>query len=86
VPAPDDELWDQVSDLLARRPGWTLEQSTTPGGLPSWCSGGGGEVELSVTVSGGSARVYVTRSDRELAVGNADGLRLWLDDNEARFG
>jgi hypothetical protein len=85
VPSPDDELWGQVSDLLAPRPGWTLEQSTTPGGLPSWCSGGGGEVELSVTVSAGSARVYITRSDREVAVGNIDGLGLWLDENEARF-
>jgi hypothetical protein len=85
VSSPDDELWGQVGNLMASRPGWTLEQSTTPGGLPSWCSGGGGEVELSVTVSAGSARVYLTRSDRELAVGNIDGLRLWLDENEARF-
>jgi hypothetical protein len=86
VPSLDDELWGQVSELLAPRPGWTLEQSTTPGGLPSWCSGGGGEVEMSVTVSDGAARVYLTRSDQEVAVGNAEGLRLWLADNEARFG
>ncbi len=82
----DDDLWDQVSALLGSRPGWTLEQSTSPGGAPSWCSGGGGEVELSVTVSHGAALVYLTRTDQEISAGDAEGLSDWLDRNEARFG
>jgi hypothetical protein len=85
VTSPDDELWSQLGQLFAARPGWGLEQSTTPGGAPSWCFGPGGEVELSVTVEHGTVLVYLTGSDRELPVGGVDGLRAWLDANEARY-
>ncbi|MGP0030403.1 MAG: hypothetical protein ACLPVF_07845 [Acidimicrobiales bacterium] len=81
----DEELWDQVSRLVESRPGWSYEPSTTPGGPPSWCFLSGGEVEFSVSVSGGAPMVYVPMDDREIPLPDLDALTAWIDRNEGRF-
>jgi hypothetical protein len=72
-------LWKQVDQLLQRRPGWKFQAIATPGAPPLWCFESGGRSELSVTVDGGSIRIYEAGSDHEVKVGNTDELVAWLN-------
>ena len=55
----DDELWKQVGAVLGKRPGWSLQASSSPGAPPAWCLVDEGEIDLSVNVDGGAVSVYV---------------------------
>ncbi len=81
----DDELFDRVGDVLASRPGWIYEPSTTPGGPPSWCLDAHGEIRLSVSVDRGAITVYLPDQDLDIPVDDLDALTNWLDTNETRF-
>jgi hypothetical protein len=72
---------NEVLDLLGGRPGWRLEPSTTPGTMPMWCFVFNGKIEFSLTADGGSIRLYVMDTDREIVFKDADGLMAWLRTN-----
>src|ERR1700744_3500306 len=72
-----------LRDLLIGRPGWRLEQRSTPGADPLWCFVAGGKIEFSVAVDDGGAavRLYSMETDRELVFDSADALVAWLRAN-----
>jgi hypothetical protein len=72
---------NEIHELLGGRPGWRLEPRSTPGATPLWCFVFNGRIEFSVTVDGGSIRLYVMETDRELTFDDADGLMAWLRSN-----
>ncbi|HEX4082319.1 MAG TPA: hypothetical protein VHX40_05085 [Acidimicrobiales bacterium] len=74
----DGDLWQQVTQLLRRRPGWRLEAVATPGALPVWCFGPPGDTDLSVTADGASITVHVMASDDDVELGTVDDLVDWL--------
>lgn len=79
----DDELWKQVGETLEKRPGWSLQASSSPGAPPSWCLVDEGEIDLSVSVDGAAVCVYVMSADREVRLDDSGALTAWLDANEA---
>ena len=83
--AGDDRVWNEVCHLLEPRHGWSLEPSTSPGGPPSWCFASEGEVEFSITVSGGALSLYVSERDEDVSLPDLASLTSWLSLNEARF-
>lgn len=74
---------NEILELLGGRPGWRLEPRSTPGASPLWAFVFNGKIEYSVTVDGGSIRLYVMDTDQEIAFDNADGLMSWLRSNRA---
>jgi hypothetical protein len=50
----------------------------TPGVPPAWCFEPGGKIDLSVTVDGGSLRVYVLDVDQDITLGGTSELAAWL--------
>ena len=40
-----------------------------------------GKIEYSVTIDGGTIRLYVMETDQEIIFDNADGLMSWLRSN-----
>ena len=83
--SPDDELFGQVGDVLASRPGWSFEPSPTPGGPSTWCFYPHGEIALSVNVDHGAISIYLPIQDQEIVVDGLVALAAWLDGNEAQF-
>lgn len=79
----DGELWEQVGGLLAARPGWSLQASSSPGAPPTWCLVDEGEIDLSVAVDRGAICLYVMSQDRDVRLADAAELIAWLDANEA---
>ncbi len=78
IPSTND-----LRDLLVGRPGWRLEQRSTPGATPLWCFVFNGRIEFSLTVDQGSVRLYVMDTDQDLAFEDMDGLMAWLRANRA---
>jgi hypothetical protein len=78
VGADDGDLWQQVTRLLRRRPGWRLEAVASPGALPVWCFGPPSDADLSVTADGASVTVQVTASGEDIDLGTVDELAAWL--------
>jgi hypothetical protein len=74
---------NELVDLLVGRPGWRLEPRSTPGATPLWCFVFRGKIEFSVTVEGGSIRLYLMDTDQEIVFSDADGLTAWLRTNRA---
>ena len=74
----DGDLWQQVTHLLRRRPGWRLEAVASPGALPVWCFGPPSDADLSVTADGASVTVHVMASDEDVELSTADDLANWL--------
>jgi hypothetical protein len=72
---------NEILDLLGGRPGWRLEPRSTPGSTPLWAFVYNGKIEYSVTVDGGTIRLYVMETDQEIIFDNADGLMSWLRSN-----
>jgi hypothetical protein len=73
-------LTNEILDLLGGRPGWRLEPRSTPGSTPLWFVYNG-KIEYSVTIDGGTIRLYVMETDQEIIFDNADGLMSWLRSN-----
>ncbi len=73
----------EVVELLRGRPGWRLEQRTTPGASPVWCYVVGGEIEFSVAVENGVIRLYVMDTDEEVVLAGTDELTAWLRTHKA---
>jgi len=74
----DGDLWQHVTHLLRRRPGWRLEAVASPGALPVWCFGPTSDADLSVTADGASVTVHVVASDEDVELGTVDDLVNWL--------
>jgi len=74
---------NEILELLGGRPGWRLEPRSTPGTSPLWCFVFNGKIEFSVSAEGGSIRLYVMDTDREIAFDDADALMAWLRTNRA---
>ena len=74
-------MTNEILDLLGGRPGWRLEPRSTPGSTPLWAFVYNGKIEYSVTVDGGTIRLYVMETDQEIIFDNADGLMSWLRSN-----
>jgi hypothetical protein len=74
----DGDLWQAVTRLLRRRPGWRLEAVASPGALPVWCFGPPGDPDLSVTADGASVTVHVVATDDDVELGTVDDLVNWL--------
>jgi hypothetical protein len=74
-------LTNEILDLLGGRPGWRLEPRSTPGSTPLWAFVYNGKIEYSVTIDGGTIRLYVMETDQEIIFDNADGLMSWLRSN-----
>lgn len=74
-----------VDGILRRRPHWSLQPSSSPGMPAQWCLLSGSEIELSVTVDGRGAVVYVMDRDTEVYFDDAANLAAWLDANEGLF-
>ena len=56
---------------------------STPGAPPVWCFASGSELDLSVTVEGGSIRVYVVETDQNVKLGKVSDLVDWLNVHKA---
>ena len=82
----DDLLFDRVGEALTTRGGWHFEPSTSPGGSPSWCLDPGGVVVVAVSVVEGRVVAYIPARDREVAFTDAEGLLVWLDEQEGVAG
>jgi hypothetical protein len=76
--ADDGDLWQQVTRLLRRRPGWRLEAVASPGALPVWCFGPPSDPDLSVTADGASVTVHVMAPDEDIELSAVDDLASWL--------
>ncbi len=74
----DAKLWKQIDRLLRRRPRWRFQAVASPGAPPVWCFGPEHEPELSVTVTGGSIRVYVPAAGNDFSLNDAHELESWL--------
>jgi hypothetical protein len=72
-----------LADLFSNRPGWRLEPSSSPGGVPVWCFVAGGKVELSVTASVDSIHLYEMPTDRDITFGDTQELQEWLRTHRA---
>jgi hypothetical protein len=83
VASRNDELWEQVSAVLAERPGWTVQDSPTPGVDPLWAFSPHIKVDYSVCIEGGLLHVYEEKTDREVQFGTVEELTAWLDANPA---
>jgi len=81
----DEALFEEVGRLVDTRADWHFEPSTTPAGSPSWCLDPGGEVRLSVNVSGGAITLYLPATDQDVVVPSVVALETWLDENDGRF-
>ena len=77
----DDQLWNEVSDLLGDRPGWSIQDSPTPGVEPNWAFVSRGKVVVSVFVEGGSLHFYEEKSDLEREFGTVAELTTWVRAN-----
>jgi hypothetical protein len=77
------DLRKDVVELLRGRPGWRLEQRTTPGASPVWCYVVGGEIEFSVAVEDGVIRLYVMDTDQEVLLADRDELTTWMQTYKA---
>ena len=77
------DLRKDVVALLRGRPGWRLEQRTTPGASPVWCYVVGGEIEFSVAVEDGLIRLYVMDTDQEVILADRDELTAWMQTHKA---
>ncbi len=77
----DEQLWDQVNEVLRDRPGWSVQESPTPGIGPYWALTSHGKVDFSVFVDGAAAHLYEEETDREVQFGTAEELGAWLDGN-----
>ena len=75
----DDKLWNEVNDLLGSRPGWSVQESPTPGVGPYWAFMSQGRVDRSVFIDGGAAHLYEEDTDREVRFETAEELVTWLD-------
>ena len=79
VSSRDDELWEQVNAVLERRPGWSVQESPTPGVGPYWAFMSHGKVDLSVFIDGAAVHLYEEDTDRDVRFENVDELTAWLD-------
>jgi hypothetical protein len=80
VEAGDGDLPKQVHELLRRRPGWSLQATSTPGAPPLWCySESGAETDLSLAVDKRSISVYVTDTDQTTRFESTSELVAWLN-------
>ena len=82
--AQHESRFDQVGAALTARPGWRYEPSTTPGGAPSWCLVGQGEIELSVSVEGDAISIYRPDREAEVTVDGIPALMTWIDQHRGR--
>ncbi len=79
--ASDDLLWGEVSDLLGSRPGWSVQDSPTPGAGPNWSFAPHGKVHFSVYADGGVIYLYEEKTDQEVRFATVEDLRAGLDAN-----
>ena len=75
----EEELWNQLDQLLERRPGWRFQGTATPGEPPVWTFGARSEIDLFVTVDEGSIHIYDEPSEREVRLGSTEDLVAWLN-------
>lgn len=76
----DAQLWQEVDQLLERRPGWRFQARSTPGAPPAWCFGPEIDPSLTVTVEAGSIVVSVARDHTDVTLARSDELLAWLID------
>jgi hypothetical protein len=74
----NEDMTKQVARLLRRRPGWSLQENSTPGAPPVWCFGSRVKTDLSVKSDTGSICVHVVETDQEVTLGGASELVAWL--------
>jgi hypothetical protein len=85
VTAHEDALWRRVGDLLANRPSWNIEMSSSPGAPEVWAFAPGGDTELSVGVDRDRIVGFVFDLDEEFTFEDVDTLATWLDATEGLF-
>jgi hypothetical protein len=85
VASRDKVLRGQVEEALRGRQHWSVQPSPSPGLPAQWCFLSGPEIELSVTVEGGSIVVYVMDLNAEVFLPDGASLVEWLDANEGLF-
>ena len=76
--ARDDDLFEELSRWVARRPGWTLVPSTSPGGATSWCFEEHGHILLSVTSSDATISAYLPDGDLEVEFADLEAFTGWV--------
>lgn len=79
----DEQLWEQVSEALGRRPAWSVQDSPTPGVDPLWAFSPHVKVEFSVYVDAGALVLYEEKTDREQRFDTVEALEACLQANEA---
>ncbi|MBV8461953.1 MAG: hypothetical protein JO368_01570 [Acidimicrobiales bacterium] len=71
-----------MSEILGNRPGWSVQDSPTPGVEPYWALlSSFGSTGLAVYVEGKTAHLYEEETDRDVTFGSAEELATWLDEN-----
>jgi hypothetical protein len=79
VGSSDERLWDEVSGMLQPRPGWTVQDSPTPGGNPNWSFAPHGKVLFSVYADGGILYLYEEKTDSEVRFDSVENLKAALE-------
>jgi hypothetical protein len=77
----DDQLWNEVNGILEARPGWSVQESPTPGVGPYWAFTSHGTVERSIFIDGAAVHLYEEDTDREVRFDTTGELVAWLDAN-----
>ena len=70
----DDQLWNEVNGILKVRPGWSVQESPTPGVGPYWAFMSQGRVDRSIFIDGAAVHLYEEDADREVAVRHHTGV------------
>lgn len=79
----DDELWSELSQALGQRPGWSVQDSPTPGVGPNWSFAPRGKVDFSVFIDNGRIYLNEEKTDREIQFEAVETLTTALDANPA---
>ncbi len=82
----DDRLWADLCRALEHRPGWSIQDSTTPGDDPVWTRSHRGRVDLSAAVDRGSVVLYDEDTDAETRFDSAAAFASWLEADGAGGG
>ena len=77
----DEELWEAVSGVLQKKPGWSVQDSPTPGAQANWAFESHGRVQFSVCTDDGLLILYEEKTDRELQFETVEALTTWLEAN-----